>query len=134
MRKIPFYVFKLDGMYRLASSMSTVINKYTIDDADFNKLSAQGSNYVKELEKAMLKSTTKVHTANVYDLDQVFDESFKAFKIFVQSNLYSPDAARKESALIVWELIKTHGASLDRFGYTKQIYYQWFSKKSIQIH
>jgi hypothetical protein len=121
MRKIPFYVFKLDGMYRLASSMITVIKKYTIEDTDFNKLSAQSSDYVKQLEKAMLKSTTKVHTNKIYELDQIFDQSFKAFKTYVKANLYMPDAAKKEAALILWEIIKKHGGSLNRFGYTKQI-------------
>tara|TARA_R110001583_G_scaffold10417_13_gene47981 strand:+ start:590 stop:1321 length:732 start_codon:yes stop_codon:yes gene_type:complete len=121
MRKIPFYVFKLDGVYRLASSMMTVISRYTIEDADFNKLSAQSAIYVNQLEKAMLKSTTKVHTNKIYELDQIFDEAFKAFKTFVQANLYMPDAAKKEAALILWEIIKKHGSSLNHFGYTKQI-------------
>lgn len=121
MRKIPFYIFKLDGVYRLASSISTIIKKHTIEDADFNKLSAQHIDYVKQLEKAMLKSTTKVHTNKIYEIDQAFDESFKAFKTFVRANLYMPDIAKKEGALILWEIIKKHGSSLDRFGYTKQI-------------
>jgi len=121
MRKIPFYVFKLDGMYRLASSIMAVIKRYTLEDADFNKLSAQGIDYVKQLEKAMLKSTTKVHTNRIFELDQIFDESFKAYKTFVKANLYMPNAAKKEAALILWEIIKKHGSSLDRFGYTKQI-------------
>ena len=121
MRKIPFYVFNLDGMYRLASSITTVIKKYTIEDADFNKLSAQSSDYVKQLETAMIKSTTKIHTNKIYELDQVFDESFKAFKAYVRAYLHMPDAEKKNAALILWEIIKNHGSSLNRFGYTKQI-------------
>jgi len=108
-------------MYRLASSITTVINKYTIEDADFNKLSAQSIDYVKQLEKAMLKSTTKVHTSKIFELDQIFDESFKAFKTFVRANLYMPEAAKKDAALILWDIIKEHGSSLSSFGYTKQI-------------
>ena len=69
----------------------------------------------------MLRATTRVHTANIFNLDQLFDNSFKAIKGFIQAHLYMPEEEKQQAAAILWELIRKHGSALNRFGYVKQI-------------
>ena len=121
MKKIPFSVFSLDGLYRLASSIVAEIKKLSIEDADFTKLVALAEKNLKHLEAVMLKTTTKVHTNTIFKLDQFFDNSFKALKSFIQSCMYLPQKEKQKAAAILWELIRKHGAALYRLGYTKQI-------------
>ncbi|MCG8410109.1 MAG: DUF6261 family protein [Bacteroidales bacterium] len=121
MKKIPFSIFNVDGMYRLASSIINKIKKTTIDDTDFAKLLSIGIGNLTVLEQAMLKNTTKVYTNTIYKLDQLFDDSYKSLKLFIRVYIHTADVVKKNAANILWELIRKHGTGLNNFGYTKQI-------------
>jgi len=59
-------------------------------------------------------------TPEVLEADEKRDRKFKAFRAFVEANVYSDDAEISRHAEYLWRIIRRHGASLWSEGLTKE--------------
>jgi len=65
-----------------------------------------------ELKNQIHKASTVSETIEVRELDLLFNNTWRAGKLFCQAYMLSPVIAEREAATVLYDLAKTHGINL----------------------
>jgi hypothetical protein len=109
-----------DELNTMAQRIATECKQSSITDAQFERLHKKLNDANEEFSNSLFVLRKSPHTAILAQKDDRRDEVYKGLRNVVSAHLYHSQHEINSAAHQIFELIKTHGYSLYRYGYQKE--------------